>query len=62
MRGVVLSGEFGSDPAWIREAARVLLPGLRVVGEGADPDSRLVDVIASAGGWWVGTRRPPIPG
>jgi len=62
MRGVVLSGEFGSDPAWIREGARVLLPGLRVVGEGADPDSRLVDVIASAGGWWVGTRRPSVPG
>lgn len=62
MRGVVLSGEFGSDPAWIREGARVLLPGLRVVGEGADPDSRLVDVVASAGGWWVGTRRPPVPG
>ena len=62
MRGVVLSGEFGSDPAWIREGARVLLPGLRVVGEGEEPDPRLVDVIASAGGWWVGTRPPSAPG
>jgi uncharacterized protein YbaR (Trm112 family) len=58
MRGVVLSGAFGSDPAWIREGARVLLPGLRVVGEGEEPDPALVEVIASAGGWWVGTRRP----
>ena len=58
MRGVVLSGEYGSDPQWIREGARVLLPGLRVVGEGNEPDPGVVDVIASAGGWWVGTRRP----
>ena len=61
MRGVVLSGEFGSDPAWVREGARVLLPGLRLVGEGPDPDPAVVDVIASAGGWWVGTRRPVAP-
>ncbi len=57
MRGVVLSGTFGSDAAWIREAARVLLPGLRVVGEGPDPDPALLDMIASAGGWWVATGR-----
>ena len=57
MRGVVLSGPFGSDPAWLREAARVLLPGLRVVGEGPDPDPGVLDVIASAGGWWVATGR-----
>ena len=60
MRGVVLSGIYGSDPAWVREATRVLLPGLRVVGEGAEPDPALVDVIASAGGWWVATRRPGV--
>jgi len=58
MRGVVLSGRYGSDAAWVREAARVLLPGLRVVGEGAEPAPDLVDVVASAGGWWVATRRP----
>ena len=57
MRGVVVSGEFGHSPTWIREAVRVLLPGLRVVGEGPEPDPALVDVMASAGGWWVGTRR-----
>lgn len=58
MRGVVLSGRFGSDATWVREAARVLLPGLRVVGEGVAPDPALLDVIASADGWWVATRRP----
>jgi uncharacterized protein YbaR (Trm112 family) len=61
MRGVVLSGAFGSDASWVREAARVLLPGLRVVGEGPEPGAGLVDVIASAGGWWVATRRPGGP-
>ena len=56
MRGVVLSGAFGGDAAWVREAARVLLPGLRVVGEGPGPDPGLLAVIASADGWWVATR------
>lgn len=57
MRGVVLSGAFGSDATWVREASRVLLPGLRVVGEGPDPADATLDVIASAGGWWVATGR-----
>src|SRR5262249_20940899 len=37
MRGVVLGPTFGGDPHWVREAARVVLPGLRLVGEGLDP-------------------------
>jgi uncharacterized protein YbaR (Trm112 family) len=57
MRGVVLGPPYGGDPAWVQEAARVVLPGLRVVGEGPDPDPGLVDLMASAGGVWVGTRR-----
>ena len=57
MRGVVLGPPYGRDPAWVQEAARVVLPGLRVVGEGPDPDPELVDLMASAGGVWVGTRR-----
>lgn len=56
MRGVVLGQPFGGDPAWVREAARVVLPGLRVVGEGPDPDPETIDLMASAGGVWVGTR------
>jgi hypothetical protein len=57
MRGVVLGPPYGGDPAWVEEAARVVLPGLRVVGEGPDPDPETVDLMASAGGIWVGTRR-----
>ena len=56
MRGVVLGSPFGGDPRWVGEAARVVLPGLRVVGEGPDPDPEPVELMASAGGVWVGTR------
>lgn len=57
MRSVVLGSGFAGDPWWVREAARVVLPGLRVVGEGGDPPEEIVDLIASADGVWVGTRR-----
>jgi len=57
MRGVVLGVPFAADPGWVREAARVVLPGLRVVGEGPDPAPEAIDLMASAGGVWVGTRR-----
>jgi uncharacterized protein YbaR (Trm112 family) len=56
MRGVVLGSPYGSDPRWVAEAARVVLPGLRVAGEGAVPGSG-IDLMASAGGVWVGTPR-----
>jgi uncharacterized protein YbaR (Trm112 family) len=57
MRGVALGRRFAADPVWVGEAARVLLPGLRVVGESADPATEAIDLMASAGGVWVGTRR-----
>jgi uncharacterized protein YbaR (Trm112 family) len=57
MRGVILGPTFGGDPHWVREAARVVLPGLRVVGEGLDPTIEQVEVMASAGGAWVATPR-----
>ena len=57
MRGVVLGSPYGGDRAWVQEAARVVLPGLRVVGEGPDPAPDTIDLMASAGGVWVGTRR-----
>ena len=57
MRGVVLGPGFGADPRWVREAARVVLPGLRVVGEGPDPTIGEVELMASAGGVWVATPR-----
>jgi uncharacterized protein YbaR (Trm112 family) len=55
MRGVVLSRPFADDPHWVREAARVVLSGLRVVGEGNDPPPDIIDLLASAEGVWVGT-------
>src|SRR3954471_19222223 len=56
-RGVVLSRPYADDPHWVREAARVVLPGLRIVGEGAEPPSDVIDLLASADGVWVGTER-----
>ena len=57
MRGVVLSRPFADNPHWIREAARVVLPGLRIVGEGKDPPAGIVELLASAEGVWVGTKK-----
>jgi hypothetical protein len=57
MRGVVLGGEFSADPAWVAEAGRVTLPGLRVVGLGPEPDVADLEVLASAEGCWVAARR-----
>ena len=57
MRGVVLGNPFGGDPRWVGEAARVVLPGLRVAGEGPVPDPSTLELMAAAGGAWVGTPR-----
>jgi hypothetical protein len=57
MRGVVLGSPYGSDPRWVGEAARVVLPGLRVAGEGPVPDPGRLELMAAAGGAWVGTPR-----
>jgi uncharacterized protein YbaR (Trm112 family) len=57
MRGVVLGSPYGSDPRWVTEGARVVLPGLRVAGEGRVPEAAAIEVMASAGGVWVGTPR-----
>jgi uncharacterized protein YbaR (Trm112 family) len=55
MRGVALGSRFGDDPFWIGEATRVVLPGLRIVGEGAEPLQDAIELMASAEGVWVGT-------
>ena len=57
MRGVILGRPYGDDLHWVGEGSRVVLPGLRVVGEGADPPADMIDLMASAGGVWVGTGR-----
>lgn len=53
VRGAVLGRDYAADAAWVAEARRILLPGRRLVGEGAEPPTG-VELLASAGGWWVG--------
>ncbi len=57
MRGVVLGAPYGDEPGWVEEAGRVVLPGLRVVGEGAEPSPDQIDLMAHADGVWVGSPR-----
>jgi len=57
MRGVVLGSPFGGDPRWVSDGARAVLPGLRVAGEGPPPQPAAIELMASAGGVWVGTPR-----
>jgi len=57
VRGVVLGPEFAADTAWVRDAARVTLPGLRVVGEGAAPELESLELLATAEGCWVASKR-----
>jgi uncharacterized protein YbaR (Trm112 family) len=56
MRAVVLGAPFGADEAWQREAARAVLPGLRVVGQGGAPTVPGLALLADAEGWWVAQR------
>jgi uncharacterized protein YbaR (Trm112 family) len=56
MRGVLLGPGFGSDPHWVAEALRITLSGLRIVGEGEPPASADIELLASAGGCWVGAK------
>jgi uncharacterized protein YbaR (Trm112 family) len=56
MRAVLLGPGYGSDSRWVRDAARVVLPGLRVVGEGPAPAANELELLASVEGCWVGAR------
>jgi uncharacterized protein YbaR (Trm112 family) len=55
MRGAVIAADLAADPAWLAATAGCVLPGLRLVAEGAAADLPGVEVLAEAGGWWVGT-------
>ncbi len=55
-RGVVLGQEYAREP-WTREAARVLLPGLRLVALRDELESVGLERLASGPGIWVG-RKP----
>lgn len=58
MRTAILGPGFGDDPMWIGEAARVVLPGNRVVGEGEPPIVDGLELAANADGVWVAVRTP----
>ncbi|HXG45919.1 MAG TPA: Trm112 family protein [Gemmatimonadales bacterium] len=53
VRGAVLGNGYGADPLWQREAARSVLPGLRVTGPGAPPLGEGLELLAAAAQWWV---------
>jgi hypothetical protein len=57
MRGIVVGADFASDPAWVNDAVNAVLPGLRIVVEGAPLDLPGVEVLAEAVGVWVGRRK-----
>ena len=53
MRGSVIGSDLSGDPAWVAEAARAVLPGLRVIGEGGKrPDG--IELLGESEGIWVG--------
>lgn len=56
MRTAILGPGYGNDPAWVREAARVVLVGNRVVGEGDAPSIDGLELAADAEGCWVAVR------
>lgn len=53
LRGVVLGPGHARAASWQQEAARVVLPGNRVVGEGPPPEAPGLALAASAGPCWV---------
>lgn len=60
LRGIILGSELRGR--WAQDAVRATLPGLRVVGEGDPPMLEGLDVLAEAGGVWVGRRSSILKG
>lgn len=56
MRGAVITADHADEPAWLEATFGCVLPGLRVLVEGAAGEREGVRVLAEAGGWWVGRR------
>jgi uncharacterized protein YbaR (Trm112 family) len=61
MRAAVLSRPYAAQMEWVKEASRVVLPGLRIVGEGGTPPTDLIELMASAPEVWVGTTKRQSP-
>ena len=57
LRGIALGADVAADPAWVADAVRAVLPGLRIVGEGGEPPPDGVEILARSEGCWVGIRR-----
>lgn len=55
VRGVVVGGEHAREP-WLAEAARVVLPGLRIVVLSNDGSVEGVERMATGPGLWVGQK------
>jgi uncharacterized protein YbaR (Trm112 family) len=62
MRGVVLSAPWAAEAGWAAAAVGAVLPGLRAVGEGEPPAVPGLELLGSAGGWWVGRNSPTTRG
>ena len=56
MRGAVISRDHAGDPEWLAATIGAVLPGLRVVAEGPVTGLPGIEILAEAGGWWVGRR------
>jgi uncharacterized protein YbaR (Trm112 family) len=59
MRGAVVGPDLASDPRWIHEAGRVVLPGLRVVAQGTDPPEGL-ELLGRTTDCWVAAKPPAV--
>jgi uncharacterized protein YbaR (Trm112 family) len=57
MRGVALGADAAADPAWVADAVRAVLPGLRVVVEGGGEAPEGVEVLAHSAECWVGKKQ-----
>jgi uncharacterized protein YbaR (Trm112 family) len=57
LRGIALGADVATDSAWVADAVRAVLPGLRIVGEGGGPPPDGIEVLARSGQCWVGIRR-----
>lgn len=58
MRGVVIDTEHAARAEWLDAASRCVLPGLRILVQGAAPIEPIpgMELLAEAKGWWVGAR------
>ncbi|HEV8358789.1 MAG TPA: hypothetical protein VGQ17_18690 [Gemmatimonadales bacterium] len=57
MRGVALGADLAGHAAWVADAVRATLPGLRIVAEGGEPPSEGVELLARAEECWVGKKQ-----